>query len=465
LKYQDSDEDYDGNPSEDMLINQINQLRIQLAAKKLKSLEEKQTASDLTKSHLNEPKLLIVANRLPVTVTYSKGESHGVGNWKLAHSSGGLASSLSSVVIAGQNTWIGWPGSADSSHHSSISKELTKYDCVPVWLSDSLKDLYYDGFSNDVLWPLFHYVLPKIQNVKLAEERYAAYEEANQLFANVILQEYKDGDTVWIHDYHLFLLPSILRAAKPFMTIGFFLHIPWPSSEIYRMLPWRETLLNSLLASNLIGFHTYEYQRHFRLSCARVLGLRSTQSYILTSWGETSIGTFPIGIAPENFINALKKPITAIRMRELEATFNGKKVLLGIDRLDYIKGIPLKLLAFERFLQMHSEWIGKCVLVQIVVPSRNTVEDYANLAKTIHELVARINGVFGSLIYQPIVLLDQSIEFAHMCALMRSSSVCICSSIRDGMNLVAYGTSTISKNPCTYCFCIFAQKYNDNHSN
>lgn len=274
-----------------------------------------------------------------------------------------------------------------------------------------------------------------IQNL---DEQYHAYSVANQKFADVVAQEYQDGDLVWIHDYHLMLLPRMVKQMKPDANIGFFFHTPFPSSEIYRTLPSRKELLRGVLSSTLLGFHTHDYQRHFQSACSRVLGASIT-SHIVRHENQVSfLGTFPIGIDPDKFLESMKNPDTISQINQFKQQFNGRKVLIGIDRLDYIKGIYNKLLGLERFLEQHPEWVGKVVLVQVAVPSRTDVPEYIRLRRTTHELVARINGRFGDITTQPIHYLDQSVQFDRMVALYRMSDAALITSIRDGMNLVAF---------------------------
>ena len=209
----------------------------------------------------------------------------------------------------------------------------------------------------------------------------------------------QDGDLIWVHDYHLMLLPAMLReeigTTKANVKIGFFLHTPFPSSEIYRILPVRNELLHGVLHCDLIGFHTYDYARHFLSSCSRILGLKTTPNGVEFGGKVVSVGAFPIGIDPEKFQEGLKKPNVQRRIEALDRKFKGVKLIVGVDRLDYIKGVPQKLHALEVFLTEHPEWVGKIVLVQVAVPSREDVEEYQNLRAVVNELVGRINGKFG----------------------------------------------------------------------
>lgn len=265
---------------------------------------------------------------------------------------------------------------------------------------------------DSILWPLLHY---HPGEVLFDEAAWDAYRDANCLFANTIANEVTDGDLVWVHDYHLMLLPQMLREqlralGKENIRIGFFLHTPFPSSEIYRILPVRAELLRGVLHCDLVGFHTYDYVRHFLSSCLYILwvpilqlamplttyrGLVTTPSSVKFENRSVTVGAFPIGIDPDKFIDGLKAPKVQSRISSLENKFQGIKLMVSVDRLDYIKGIPQKLHAFEVFLSEHPEWVGKVVLVQVAVPSRQDVEEYQNLRAVVNELVGRINGRFG----------------------------------------------------------------------
>ena len=384
-------------------------------------------------------RLLVVSNRLPVTINKNPD-----GQWDFKMSAGGLVSALAGVKNEFPFVWVGWSGSeVPDTDQDSLRRELrAQHGCVPVYLSDYDAHLYYNGFCNDVLWPLFHYVpLPIVSSDgerKFDVKYWEAYSKANHRFAEAIMQVYEPGDLIWVQDYHLMLLPSLLRKRIRDVTIGFFLHTPFPSSEVYRILPMRNKVLQGVLAADLIGFHTYDYARHFLSVCTRILGLEASPKGVDYKDHFAHVGIFPIGIDPSAFIRALDLPSVQERASELQAKFAGKKVLLGVDRLDYIKGVPHKLMAFETLLARHPEWNERAVLVQIAVPSRTEVEEYKKLSSQTHELVGRINGKFGSVDYSPIVFINQSVNFHDLVALYSVADVCVVSSIRDGMNLVSY---------------------------
>ncbi|KAF8837764.1 glycosyltransferase family 20 protein [Paxillus ammoniavirescens] len=407
--------------------------------------------------------LIVVSNRLPVTIT-----KDASGEYHFKMSSGGLVSALSGFKKSLSFTWIGWPGFfIPQKDRQYVNKRLMEeYSCQAVYLDDDIADRHYNGFSNSILWPLFHY---HPGEMNFDEGNWMAYRQANLKFAEVVRSQITPGAMVWVQDYHLMLLPMILRGLVdgsasgdwqkrelskvtegieesystnsekvPGVKIGFFLHTPFPSSEIYRILPVRREILLGILFCDLIGFHTYDYARHFLSSCTRILGLPTMPNGVEFEGRLAHVGTFPIGIEPGSFIENLKKESVKSRISQLEQRFAGVKLIVGVDRLDYIKGVPQKLHALELFLTQHPEWIGKVVLVQLAVPSRQDVEEYQNLRSTVNELVGRINGRFGTVEFMPIHFMHKSLAFDELCALYAVSDVCLVSSTRDGMNLVSY---------------------------
>ncbi|BDA46931.1 probable alpha,alpha-trehalose-phosphate synthase [UDP-for [Coccomyxa sp. Obi] len=383
-------------------------------------------------------RLIVVANRLPVSAVRERD-----GSWSLQVSAGGLVSALMGVSNF-RTCWVGWPGVyvEEGPDRDALTAALAKEYYVPVYLDPKVFDLHYNGFCNSVLWQLFHYV-PLNMDSKLSETRtlqfqWAAHQAANQRFGEVVLQNYSAGDVVWVQDYHLMLLPAILKSRAPKMKVGWFLHTPFPSSEIYRTLPVREEVLRAVLKSDLIGFHTYDYARHFVSACTRILGLEGTPEGVEDNGSLTRVAAFPIGIDPDRFARALEQQEVKAHIAQLLNRYAGRKVMLGVDRLDMIKGIPQKLLAFEKFLEEHPEWRDKVLLVQIAVPSRTDVPEYQRLRSMVHEIVGRINGHYGTLTHVPIHHLDRQLAFHELCALYAVTDVALVTSLRDGMNLVSY---------------------------
>lgn len=311
---------------------------------------------------------------------------------------------------------------------------------MPVFLSDEVADLHYNGFSNSILWPLFHYHPGEIN---FDENAWLAYNEANRAFAEVIFETMQDDDLIWVHDYHLMLLPQMLqeeitKRKLRNVKLGWFLHTPFPSSEIYRILPVRQEILRGVLSCDLLGFHTYDYARHFLSSVQRVLNVNTLPNGVEYQGRFVNVGAFPIGIDVSTFQDGLLKQQVKDRISQLKETFKGQKIIIGVDRLDYIKGVPQKLHAMEVFLSEHPEWRGKVVLVQVAVPSRGDVEEYQYLRSVVNELVGRINGQFGTAEFVPIHFMHKSVPFEELISLYAVSDVCLVSSTRDGMNLVSY---------------------------
>ncbi|XP_073149832.1 alpha,alpha-trehalose-phosphate synthase [UDP-forming] 1-like [Henckelia pumila] len=394
--------------------------------------------SETPDSRVPKQRLLVVANRLPVSAVRKSEDT-----WTLEISVGGLVSALLGINEF-EARWIGWAGVnvPDEVGQRSLTKALAEKRCIPVFLDEEIVHQYYNGYCNNILWPLFHYLgLPqedRLATTRSFQSQFAAYKKANQMFADVVNEHYNEGDVVWCHDYHLMFLPKCLKDYNTKMKVGWFLHTPFPSSEIHRTLPSRSELLRSVLAADLVGFHTYDYARHFVSACTRILGLEGTPDGVEDQGTLTRVAAFPIGIDSDRFIRALELPQVKDHIKELEERFAGRKVMLGVDRLDMIKGIPQKILAFEKFLEENPIWRDKVVLVQIAVPTRTDVPEYQKLSSQVHEIVGRINGRFGTLTAVPIHHLDRSLDFHALCALYAVTDVALVTSLRDGMNLVSY---------------------------
>ncbi|GJM89088.1 hypothetical protein PR202_ga05686 [Eleusine coracana subsp. coracana] len=320
-------------------------------------------------------RLLVVANRLPVSAN-----RRGEDQWSLEISAGGLVSALLGVKDVDAK-WIGWAGVnvPDEVGQRALTKALAEKRCIPVFLDEEIVHQYYNGYCNNILWPLFHYLgLPqedRLATTRNFESQFDAYKRANQMFADVVYQHYQEGDVIWCHDYHLMFLPKCLKDHDINMKVGWFLHTPFPSSEIYRTLPSRLELLRSVLCADLVGFHTYDYARHFVSACTRILGLEGTPEGVEDQGRLTRVAAFPIGIDSDRFKRALELSAVKRHINELTHRFAGRKVMLGVDRLDMIKGIPQKILAFEKFLEENPDWNDKVVLLQIAVPTRTDVPE------------------------------------------------------------------------------------------
>jgi len=376
-------------------------------------------------------KLVVVSNRLPVSVSRRDGKLH------FEASSGGLATAMS-TLDSEDRIWVGWPGIASDDltpeERKEIIAELATHGCYPVFLTKNQVELFYEGYSNDTLWPLFHY----FQSLTRQKDEYwQAYVEVNKLFS-LAVQEVADAtSSVWVHDYQLMVLPRQLREIMPNVSIGFFLHIPFPSFEIYRLLPQRKELLEGLLGADLIGFHIFDYARHFLSSCLRLLGVNNQQGVLEYQGRTIKTDAYPIGIDYQKFRASLNESETKKAISSLEQTYKGMKVILSVDRLDYSKGIPQRLNAFRALLEMHPKWRGKVKLVIIAVPSRTEVHTYQELRSTIEQTISRINGEFGTVDWTPISYQFQNLPFREVVALYAAADIALVTPIRDGMNLVA----------------------------
>jgi len=375
-------------------------------------------------------RLLIVAQRLPTTIRVTDGVA------ELVASPGGVATGLAGAHRDNPSLWIGWPGPLDGlagEERAKLRERLAEERLVPVELSPEEERGSYEGYANAVLWPLFHY---EMNRLPLEVRDFEIYRSANERFADVVASVYQPGDLLWIHDYQLLLLPKILRQRIPDAKIGFFLHIPFPSSEVFRTLPHRESVLEGLLAADLVGFHTAAYMRHFASAVQRILGKPVEIDRISHEGREVRLGVFPMGIDAAAFAATATSPAVLKEAFSLQRS-SDDKLLLGIDRLDYTKGIPRRLLAFERLLESHPEWRGKVRFVQIAVPSRENVEAYQDFRSKADELIGRIHGAFATPDWVPVHWMYRSLSQDEVVALYRAADVMLVTPLRDGMNLVA----------------------------
>jgi len=384
-------------------------------------------------------RLIIASNRLPVKI-----DKTGNG-MQVTPSAGGLATGLKSYHKRNNSVWIGWPGVIPESkkEEKEVSELLEKEQCLPLFMNEDLISNYYDGFSNATLWPLFHYFT---EFAVFREKYWKAYKKVNELFAEAIIENAQENDSVWVHDYQLLLVPNLLRQKRPDLKIGFFLHIPFPSYEIMRILPWREEIVEGLLGADLIGFHTYDYARHFISSVKRLIGHEVEFNQIKLENRQINVDVFPMGIDYKKFeklaLEVQSKPIQE-RSKEHQdidrflMSTPGRKLILSIDRLDYTKGIPHRLKAFRYFLKKYPEYKEKVSLIMLTVPSRTDVEQYQNLKNEVDILVGNINGEFGTLNWNPVIYFYRSMPLNNLVELYTSSEVALLTPLRDGMNLVA----------------------------
>lgn len=358
------------------------------------------------------------------------------GRWRATASPGGLATALRALAGRRTFTWVGWPGAVIApSEQAAVRRELMEsVDAVPVFVDEVDYEGFYEEISNRVLWPLFHN-LPG--TAEFDRTCWSAYERVNRQFADAIAEQAQPGDLVWVHDYQLTLVPRMLRARGVECSIGFFLHIPFPSPETYRALPVREAVLRGMLGADLIGFHTYEYVSQFRGACLRVLGLESEPESILMPTHRANLGVLPIGIEPSEIARLAASDEAVEQYERLEREYAGKTVIVGVDRLDYTKGLPKKLLAYDELLTTHPEMRDRVVMIQIAAPSRTGVVEYQQLKREMDELAGRINGRHGTLESRPLVYINQSVSQTHLTALYRLADIALVTPLRDGMNLVA----------------------------
>lgn len=353
-------------------------------------------------------------------------------------SSGGLATGLSSLP-SGKTTWLGWPGISKeeltSSEISEATIRLKEMGCIPVFLNNKQIDNFYSGYCNSTLWPLFHYF---VQRANYKSSYWTAYQSVNKLFAQATIKLANVNSNIWVHDYQLMLMPSMLRKSLKTNKIGFFMHTPFPSYEIFRLLPERESVLRGLLGSNLIGFHTYDYVRHFLSSILRILGLENSLGRIHLEDGTTvQTDAFPIGIDYKKFEQAGNNRLAKSTVKKLTKKAAGKKVILSVDRADYSKGMPERLDAYELFLKQNPEYHEKLNYIILAVPSREDIDEYQKLVTEIEQKISHINGKYGSLQWQPISYINQSVSFKELTSLYRVADIMLVTPLRDGMNLVA----------------------------
>ncbi len=376
-------------------------------------------------------RVILVSNRLPISVRVERGEV------VVERSAGGLATGLSGYHGRGSSVWIGWPGETwrlNADQRIVLGERLAAMSAVPVDLTAAEVQRYYDGFSNGVLWPLLHYQLDRLP---LTAEGWDTYERVNQRFADAVVEHYRPGDLIWVHDYHLALVPGLVRQRLPDAAIGFFLHVPFPSAEVFRLLPWRRQLLEGMLGSSLIGVHTVSYVLHFLTSAANVLGCETRQGRVSFAGRSIRVGTFPMGIDAAAF-DAMGSSETVVAEAErLRKQAGGAALIVSVDRLDYTKGIPRRLLAFERLLEKYPKLRGRVRLVEVAAPSRGSVGQYRDFRRTVNEMVGQINGRFASPGHDPIHYISQNLGTERLAAFYRAATIALVTPLRDGLNLVA----------------------------
>jgi len=379
-------------------------------------------------------RLIILSNRLQVTVTEDKGKLI------FEPSAGGLATGIRSWLAGVSDMeylWMGWPGAGPYSDREDLrTLLLDKYHSIPVFVEEKKMDLFYHGFCNKALWPLFHY-FPAL--TVFDEKMWEIYREVNAVFADALLRILRPDDVLWVHDYHFLLVPELIKKAMPDISVGFFLHIPFPEYEIFRLLPrkWGKEILSGMLGADLVGFHTYDYMHYFLRCVLRVMGLDHDMGVIDLGHKYTRAGAFPMGIDFDTY--ALASKLSAVKKEHslLEKEVRDLKVILSVDRQDYTKGILNRLEGYESFLEKNPVWRGNVVLVMIVVPSRVDVEQYQREKYVINQTVGNINGTYGNIHWTPVIYQYRAIQFEQLAALYNRSDVALVTPRRDGMNLVA----------------------------
>lgn len=371
-------------------------------------------------------------------------------------SSGGLVSAIKSYLDHQTSSGSDfkeqvWVGTLDASVEdwrtaNEMNAISSDYGIEPIFADKAIYEDFYNGLSNSTLWPLFHY-FPSL--VEYKKEYFTAYEKMNECFAKKVVEIYRPGDVIWVHDYQLMMLPGLLRDRLPNATIGFFLHIPFPSYEIFRLLPseWKRKLLRGMMGADLVGFHTYDYVQHFISSIKMVLRVESQFNTIYYNGRIIKTDLFPIGIDYQKFRDAITNDIIAEISTNLEENFVGKKIIFSVDRLDYTKGVNYRLEAFQQFLDNYPQWREKVVFILNVIPSRDFIPTYQDRKRMIEEKVSTINGLYSSLHWQPLIYRYNHLSFEELCALYQAADIALITPLRDGMNLVAkeYIASCIDK--------------------
>lgn len=375
------------------------------------------------------PRLITVSNRLPITV------SAGAGGSTVQQSAGGLATGLRGPHRQSDGIWIGWPGEVatlEPARRAELETKLDERGLYAVELSKEEQRIFYEDISNSVLWPICH---DRLDQLPLRVEGWDVYERVNQRFADAVAERYRPGDLVWVHDYHLLRLPALLRERLPDARIGFFLHIPFPNPEIFFALSTRRWLVEGMMGADVVGFHTRRWRGHFTAALRRLFQLEMDADATV-QWHNrrVALGVFPMGIDAAQLAEDAGKP--RVSAKRLEFRSGTAKLLVGIDRLDYSKGIPRRLLAFERLLRQHPEWRERVQLIQVAVPSRGNVSAYRKARAEVDALVGRINGDLSTPMWSPIRYLYRSVPPTTLLALYRAADVMLVTPVRDGMNLV-----------------------------
>lgn len=377
--------------------------------------------------------VLIVSNRLPVSVSKVDG--------KLVFSTsiGGLATGLQDYAKNRRSTWVGWPGipsdELTAADKKFIIKRLAKSKCTPVFLSQKQVDEFYNGYSNDLLWPLFHSL--KFKDSPHHARWWKAYREVNQLFADAAKKAAQPGSTIWVHDYQLLLVPEYIRAKKPRANIGFFVHIPFPPAKEFLGFPESKKLVRGLLNADLLGFHTPNYVADFLDICRELKLGDAEDGQVIVGSRSVRVTDFPMGIDYKRFAAADKLPEVKKAVRIYKQRYRRKKIIAAVDRLDISKGFVERLNAYREYLAHHPKMHGKVVFVLVGAPSRTDIPAYQRLASRVERLAADINSMYGNSRWQPVDYINHAIPFEQVTALFQVADVAFIAPLKDGMNLVA----------------------------
>jgi trehalose 6-phosphate synthase/phosphatase len=375
--------------------------------------------------------LIIVSNRLPVSV------KKAAGKLEFTSSTGGLATGLSGYTQRPGTKWIGWPGIASdkltAAEKKQIARELKKQRCYPVFLTQKQIDGFYTGYSNGVLWPLFH----GLPYAKHPASEWHSYQEVNTLYADTVLQLSKSRSSIWVHDYQLMLVPQLLRQAARGDTIGFFLHIPFASPKEFAALPQAKQLLRGILGSDLVGFHTRSYTRDFVESCETLMHLPAQGNRLLVGKRSVRAAEFPIGIDYERFQAATKQRTSRLQARRLRRKYKGQRIIVSVDRLDLTKGLVERLKAYQKLIRDNPKLAGKIVMVMIVSPSRTDVPEYKALKTRIDKVLKDIDKELSTPTWKPVDFRYEAVPLEEVMTYYQMADIAFITPIKDGMNLVA----------------------------
>lgn len=385
---------------------------------------------------INTGRLIIVAYRLPFKIVRENDEP------RLFQNSGGLVSAVLSLVKDQQSAAfdprqkIQWIGFSENTREEleGQSMENDNFQAHPVFIPDEINENYYEGFCNNLIWPLCHY-FPSL--ARFHDVYFEAYQQANKLFFDKVAEVIRPGDVVWVQDYQLMLLPELIRSKYPENKIGFFFHIPFPSFEIFRLLPvkWRKAIVDGILGADVVGFHTNDYVEYFLKAARLVSEYGNKLHYINMGNRIVKVDSFPISIDFDKFNDAFDDPAVASARSDARQSLK-ERIIFSVDRLDYSKGIIHRLSGYQRFLELNPDWHEKVSFVMVVVPSRDTIEQYQQMKSDIDQTVGKINADFGSISWQPIIYQYRSMPYHELVGMYTASDVALITPVRDGMNLV-----------------------------